>query len=293
MGTSKCDNCWLGPEGVPNDRTFAFDVLLRAQRPRESREREDAELRDAIEAVQADFPKAGYRTVQVYLRRRGRFVGERRIRRIMRQFSLHAEIKRAFVHTTDSRHDHRVYPNLLPGKCLTGLNQAWAADLTYIRIVNGFVYLAVILDLFSRKVIGWAISKHIDAELALAALKQAIAQRRPPPGCIHHSDRGVQYLCHDYVALLTEHKFAISNSAKGNPYHNAFVESFMKTLKQEEVYLANYETYLDVLENLPGFIEEVYNEKRVHSGIDYLTPSELEQRIKMDPSLASRFVLEL
>jgi len=265
----------------------------RPRRARESREREDAELRDAIEAIQADFPKAGYRTVQVYLRRRGRWVGERKIRRIMRQFSLHAEIKRAFVHTTDSNHPHRVYANRLPGKCLTGLNQAWAADLTYIRIVNGFVYLAVILDLFSRKVIGWAISKHIDAALALAALRQAIHTRQPPAGCVHHSDRGVQYLCNDYVAILTEHKFAISNSAKGNPYHNAFAESFMKTLKQEEVYLANYETYLDVIENLPSFIEEVYNEKRVHSGIDYLTPSELEEKIKLDPTLASRFELQL
>jgi putative transposase len=263
------------------------------KRSRASREREDAELRDGIEAVQQDFPRAGYRTVQRYLRRRGRWVGERRIRRIMKRFSLHAEIKRAFVHTTDSKHSHRVYPNLLPGRCLTNVNQAWAADLTYIRIVNGFVYLAVILDLFSRKVIGWAISKHIDAALALAALRQAIETRKPAPGCVHHSDRGVQYLCNDYVALLTEHKFLISNSAKGNPYHNAFAESFMKTLKQEEVYLANYETYLDVLENLPSFIEEVYNEKRVHSGIDYLTPSELEERIKIDPSLTSRFVLQL
>jgi putative transposase len=243
--------------------------------------------------VQADFPKAGYRTVQCYLRRRGRFVGERKIRRIMKQFSLHAEIKRAFGHTTDSNHAHRVYPNRLPGRCLTGINQAWAADLTYIRIANGFVYLAVVLDLYSRKVIGWAISKHIDAELALSALRQAIQTRQPAPGCVHHSDRGVQYLCNAYVALLNEHKFAISHSAKGNPYHNAFVESFRNTLKQEEVYLANYETYLDVLENLPSFIEEVYNEKRVHSGIDYLAPSELEERIKLDPSFASRFALQL
>lgn len=263
------------------------------KRSRASREREDAELRDAIEAVQVEFPKAGYRTAQRYLRRQGRFVGERKIRRIMKQFSLHAEIKRAFVHTTDSNHPHRVYPNLLPGRCLTGINQAWAADITYIRIVNGFVYLAVILDLFSRRVIGWAISKHIDAALACAALNHAIRLRAPPAGCVHHSDRGAQYLCHDYVAILTAHKFAISNSAKGNPYHNAFAESFMKTLKQEEVYLANYETYLDVLENLPSFIEEVYNEKRVHSGIDYLTPSELEAKIKLDPTSASRFVLQL
>ena len=263
------------------------------QRPRAYREREDAELRDAIEAVQTDFPRAGYRTVQQYLKRRGRFVGERRIRRIMKHFSLRAEIQRAFVHTTDSDHSHRVYPNRLPGKCVTGVNQVWVSDLTYIRIANGFVYLAVILDLFSRKVIGWAISKHIDAELALSALQQAIQTRRSAPGCMHHSDRGVQYLCQAYVALLKENGFEISNSAKGNPYHNAFAESFMKTLKYDEVHLTNYETYLDVLENLPSFIEEVYNEKRVHSGIDYLTPSELEEKIKLDPPLASRFTLQL
>jgi transposase InsO family protein len=263
------------------------------KRSREARERADADLRDAIEEVQSEFPRAGYRTVQEYLRRGGTRVGERRLRRVMREYSLHAEIRRAFVVTTDSKHSCRVYPNLLPGKRLDGINQAWAADLSYIRIVNGFVYLAVILDLFSRKVVGWAISRHIDAELALAALRHALASRRPPRGRIHHSDRGVQYLCEDYVALLNEHGFAISNSAKGNPYHNAFVESFIKTIKQEEVYLANYETYLDVLEYLPAFIEQVYNEKRVHSGIGYMTPSELEKGIKIDPSLASRFELQL
>lgn len=265
----------------------------RPKQSRAERERIDADLRDAIESVQMDFPCAGYRTVQEYLERRGHIAGERRIRRVMRKFSLHAQITRAYVHTTDSNHEHRVYPNLLPGKCLTGLNQVWAADFTYIRIQNGFVYLAVILDLYSRKVIGWAISKRIDAELGIAALKQAIQTRHPPPGCIHHSDRGVQYLCKDYVALLKQHELVPSNSAKGNPYDNAFVESFMKTLKQEEVYLANYQTYLDVITHLPMFIEAVYNEKRVHSGIDYLTPAELEEKIKLDPTLASQFELQL
>jgi len=265
----------------------------RPKRPRWGRELEDTELRDAIETVQTEHPCSGYRTVQVYLRRQGRWIGERRIRRIMRQFSLHAEVRRAFVCTTDSRHSHRVYPNLLEGRTVSGIDQAWAADLTYIRIVNGFVYLAVILDLFSRRVIGWAISKHIDAELALAALRQAIQTRKPPVGCVHHSDRGVQYLCKAYVELLQQDGFLLSNSARGNPYHNAIVERFMKTLKQEEVYLMNYETYLDVLENLPRFIEEVYNEKRVHSRIGYLTPSELENAIAVDPSLARRFELQL
>lgn len=271
----------------------ASTYYYRPKRPRWGREIEDAEIRDWIEAIQVKHSCAGYRTVQEYLRRQGRWIGERRIRRVMKQFCLQAEIRRAFVRTTDSNHPHRVYPNLLDGRTFNGINQAWGADFTYIRIANGFVYLAVILDLFSRKVVGWAISRHIDAELALNALRQAIKTRQPPPGCVHHSDRGVQYLSHAYVDLLKENGFQISNSANGNPYHNAMVERFMKTLKQEEVYLANYETYLDVIENLPNFIEEVYNEKRVHSALDYLTPSELENAIAVDPSIASRFELHL
>ena len=185
----------------------------------------------------------------------------------MRKYSLLAKIKRAFRKTTDSNHTNRVYQNLLPGRTVMSVNEVWTADLTYIRIANGFVYLAVILDLYSRRVVGWQISKQIDAKLALDALEMAIQRRNPKPGCIHHSDRGVQYLCKDYVAVLKKHSFWISNSRKANPYDNAWTERFMRTLKQEEVYLANYETYLDVIENLPEFIESVYNEKRVHSGI--------------------------
>lgn len=252
--------------------------------PREQREKEDADLRDEIERAQAELSPTGYRSVLHYLRRRGNSAGERKIRRIMKKYGLHAKLKRAFVVTTDSRHSHRVYPNLLPGRTVMGLNEVWTADLTYIRINNGFVYLAVILDLYSRRVIGWGISKKIDGGLALSALRMAIAQRRPEAGCIHHSDRGVQYLCEEYVQLLKQHGFWISNSQKGNPYDNAWTERFMRTLKQEEVYLANYETYLDVIENLPSFIEDVYNERRIHSGIDYLTPNELEERVRKDPS---------
>jgi len=162
------------------------------------------------------------------------------------------------------------------------VNQVWASDFTYIRIENSFVYLAVILDLYSRTVVGWAISKNIDAALALSALQMAIQRRKPKGGCIHHSDRGVQYLCKKYVEVLEKNNFLISNSAKGNPYDNAWVESFMKTLKQEEVYLANYQTYLDVIENLPIFIEEVYNEKRVHSSLNYQTPEEFEKQQESD-----------
>lgn len=257
----------------------------RPKTSREDRERADAKLRDQIEKVQCEYGvSTGYRYVLKYLRRSGIVAGERKIRRIMKKYDLQARLKRAFVATTDSNHSHRVYPNLLPQRTVRGLNEVWTADMTYIRIGNGFVYLAVILDLYSRRVIGWGISKRIDGELALSALRMAIAQRKPGPGVVHHSDRGVQYLCDAYVALLNAHGFWISNSEKGNPYDNAWTERFMRTLKQEEVYLASYETYLDVIENLPQFIEDVYNERRIHSALDYLTPNEFEERIRKEPS---------
>ena len=167
----------------------------------------------------------------------------------------------------------------------------WASDFTYIRIENGFVYLAVILDLYSRKVIGWAISKRIDGQLALDALKMAIERRKPPRGVIHHSDRGVQYLCDAYTAHLKANGFHISCSRKGNPYDNAFVESFMKTLKDNEVYLWNYKTILDVIDSLPRFIEEVYNKKRLHSSLGYVPPEEFENNLRNET--VSRSMLEI
>lgn len=267
-------------------------LYYKPKMPRAERERRDADLRDEIERVRVEHPRTGYRRLLPYLHRRGVFIGETRLRRVMQKYSLQAKIRKAFVRTTDSKHNHRVYPNLLKELTVTTINQLWAADITYIRIDNGFVYLAVILDLFSRRVIGWAISKNIDADLTVNALTMAIEKRKPAHGCIHHSDRGVQYLCKKYIEILQSHEFRISNSAKGNPYDNAMVESFMKTLKQEEVYLANYQTYLDVIENLPQFIEEVYNEKRLHSSLDYLTPNEVEQKINKEPSESDRFKLE-
>ncbi len=259
---------------------------------REVRERFDADLRDQVERVQLVHPRAGYRTVRQYLHRLGVRVGERRLRRVMGKFGLRARIKRAFVRTTDSNHSHRVYPNLIKGMIVTGVDQIWVADITYIRIDNGFVYLAVILDLFSRRIVGWSISKQIDGDLTVSALRMAINQRKPKPGTIHHSDRGVQYLCTQYVDTLKQNHFHVSNSAKGNPYDNAFAESLMKTLKQEEVYLGNYATYLDVIENLPAFIEQVYNQTRIHSRLDYLTPAEVEELAKSN-KLDGRFDLEI
>ncbi len=259
---------------------------------REEREQQDADLRGKIEECQIEIPNSGYRPVEHYLKKKGFNVGERRIRRVMKRFSMQARLKRAFVVTTNSNHSKKVYPNHIAGMRVSGSNQVWVADITYIRIDNGFVYLAVILDLFLRKIIGWAVSKNIDGDLTLAALRMAIARRNPPPGVIHHSDRGVQYLCENYIDELKSGKFIISNSRKGNPYDNAFAERLMRTLKQQEVYLAKYETYLDVVEQLPQFIEDVYNEKRVHSAIGYLTPNELEEMEKQNKDV-SRFELEI
>lgn len=239
----------------------------------------EADIRGKIEQIRVEFETAGYRVLLHHLKRNGVEIGERRLRVVLRKFRLQIKPKKRFVHTTDSKHGHRVYPNLIKGKEIDGLNQVWAGDFTYIRIENGFVYLAVILDLFSRKVIGWGISKRIDAKLALSALTMAIARRKPEPGVIHHSDRGVQYLSDDYAGVLKANGFLISCSAKGNPYDNAFVESFMKTLKRDEVELRKYRTYLDVIENVPQFIEEVYNKKRLHSALDYRPPEEYEESI--------------
>lgn len=249
---------------------------------RAAREEREADLRGKIEQIRVEFPRAGYRMLLHHLKRSGIEIGERRLRNILSKFKLHVKPKKKFVKTTDSNHDHEVHPNLIEEMTINGINQVWAADITYIRISSGFVYLAVILDLFSRKVIGWSISKKIDAQLCIDALEMAIARRKPPRGVIHHSDRGVQYLCDDYVALLDEHGFHKSCSKKGNPYDNAWVESFMKTLKYDEVYMYEFETFLDVMDRVPYFIEEVYNKKRLHSRLDYLSPEEFEKKTEVE-----------
>jgi putative transposase len=221
----------------------------------------------------------GYRRVHEHLERAEDLtINEKRIRRVMRENGLKALIWRGFkVKTTDSAHTHGYAPNLLKGKRLDGVNQIWVADITYIRIRTGFVYLAAILDLYSRKVVGWAISSRLDSELCLAALRRGIEERRPGPGLIHHSDRGVQYACDAYRSLLAEHGIAASMSAKGYCYDNAFMESWFKTLKAEEVYLTEYEAIEDVLENVPRFIEAVYNNERLHSSLGYVSPTEFER----------------
>jgi putative transposase len=255
----------------------------------QAQEQSDTLLRDAIERLQQDFPCYGYRRLGRQLRREGIVVNDKKIRRVQRKYQLFPIRWQSFkIATTDSNHNHKVYPNLLAEKTLTGINQAWVADITYIGILKGFVFLAAILDRYSRKVIGWAISQRIDAELCVAALKVALEQHQPPPGCIHHSDRGLQYACAEYIALLQQAQMQISMSRTANPYDNAHMESFFKTLKYEEVHLANYQTYEDVVQRVPHFIEDVYNSKRLHSALGYLPPKEYEMAIQSTTKTAGR-----
>lgn len=247
------------------------------KKPRKDKEKEDADLCSKIEHLQEEFSCWGYRTIKAQLMNEYKMrINKKKILRIMKEFGLFRKIKRHFMCTTNSNHSFRIYPNLLKGKTVTDINQVWVSDITYIRILTGFVFLAVILDLFSRRVVGWAISKSLNHELTTSALRTAIETRKPNPGLIHHSDRGIQYACKEYIKILEDNKIQISMAAKGNPYQNAFAESFFKTLKTEEVYLWEYETFSDVVERIPQFIEEVYNKKRVHSSISYLTPKEFE-----------------
>jgi transposase InsO family protein len=237
----------------------------------------EMELRDAMQKIALQFPAYGYRRITAQMQRDGFDVNHKRILRLMREDNLLCIRHKGFVVTTDSRHDLPIYPNLARQFTPTGTNQLWVADITYIRLRKEFVYLAVLLDAFSRRVIGWALGRTLEAELALSALRMALRQRQPAPGLVHHSDRGIQYAAHDYTDLLKEHDVRISMSRRGNPYDNAACESFMKTLKYEEVYRTEYRDLEEAYDGIGEFIEHVYNEQRLHSALGYVPPAEFEQ----------------
>jgi len=240
----------------------------------------DMDLRDAIQKIGLEWPSYGRPRITKELRRRGWQVNAKRVYRLMREDNLLCVRRRKFVVTTDSNHTRKVYPNLARSMILTTTDQLWRADITYIRLRDEFVFLAVILDAYSRRVIGWALDRTMENSLTLTALRMALSRRLVEAGLVHHSDRGSQYASTDYTELLQANGIEISMSRKGNPWDNAACESFMKTLKYEEVLRNDYRDLAEARASIREFLEKVYNQKRLHSALGYLPPAEFERNHK-------------
>jgi transposase InsO family protein len=269
---------------VPVSRR-GFYRSLQEQRPIE----EEMEVRSAIQKIALDHRRRyGYRRITAELHHRGMQVNHKRVARIMREDNLLGLQPKRFVVTTNSNHKLEIYLNLASRMKLTGINQLWVADITYIRLKAEFVYLAVILDGFSRKVVGWALDRTLAIRLTIGALEQAIERRQPEPGLVHHSDRGLQYASAEYALILEKHRMVPSMSRPANPYDNASCESFMKTLKREEIYANKYDDLENLRANIEEFIEEYYNRQRLHSALGYRSPEEFEQQIQASASAESR-----